>query len=339
MVQSRPKLLVTGGAGFIGSHFVDLAVQQGYDVTVLDALTYAGSRTNIASTPHQFVEGDICDAGLVKGLFEKDSFHAVIHFAAESHVDRSILGPGEFIRTNVQGTQTLLEQSLIAWRKSSPVLRESFRFIQISTDEVFGSLGPEGSFTETHPYQPNSPYAASKAAADLIVRAYCKTYGLPCIITHCSNNYGPRQFPEKLIPHMIQSALLNRPLGVYGKGTNVRDWLHVTDHCQGVLLALEKGKPGAHYCFGGGKEMNNLEIVQLLCHLLDESRPRSDGQKHESKIQFVEDRLGHDFRYSIDSSFAQKELGYRAKVRFDSGLKETVQWYLQSKQTQEAEIK
>lgn len=328
------KILVTGAAGFIGSNFVELSLARGIDVIVLDALTYAGRRENLIGLKGpgtlEFVHGDICDPSLVRDLIRKTQPSAVLNFAAESHVDRSIDGPAAFIRTNIQGTFTLLDASLDYWRSLPAELRESFRYLQVSTDEVYGSLGATGKFSEETPIAPNSPYSASKASADLLVRAWHHTYGLPTVTTNCSNNYGPKQFPEKLIPHMIFCALKGKPLPVYGDGGNVRDWIHVADHCQGILLALQKGKPGETYCFGGDAERNNLDVVRLICRELDQLRPRSDGKPHESSIRFVTDRLGHDWRYAIDDRKAQAELGFARQYGFEQGLAATVRWYLEN---------
>jgi len=328
------KLLITGGAGFIGSGFVRMALSRGHDVTVLDALTYSGHRENLDGAQPgdhlNLVEGNICDPSLVKALLRDKKPDAVINFAAESHVDRSITGPSEFIKTNVTGTFNLLENSLSYW---TDVTNKNpyFRFVQISTDEVFGELGPKDPpFSETHPYRPNSPYSASKASSDHLVRAWFHTYGLPVLVTNCSNNYGPRQFPEKLIPFMIRCALENRPLGVYGDGSNIRDWIHVEDHCAGIALALLKGKPGESYCFGGGAERDNLTVVKRICASLDQLAPRSDGKPHESAITFIKDRPGHDWRYAINDSKAEKELGFKREYDFESGIHQTVKWYIEN---------
>lgn len=336
MVSSLSRvLLVTGGCGFIGSCFVRQAVAQGDRVIVLDALTYAGHRENLEqiSGPGAFdlVVGNICDGPLVAHLLKGHPLGAVdsvVHFAAESHVDRSIDSPSSFIQTNIQGTFNLLNASLAYWQALGEEKKKSFRFVHISTDEVFGSLGSEGKFSEMTPMAPNSPYSASKASGDFLVRAWHHTYGLPTITTNCSNNYGPRQFPEKLIPHMIDCALAGRPLPVYGDGGNVRDWIHVEDHCAGVMLALNQGIPGSVYCFGGNSEKNNLDVVKTICHQLDELRPRMDGKSYEASIAFVTDRLGHDLRYAIDDSKAQLELNFKRRYNFEQGLAQTVQWYL-----------
>lgn len=326
---------MTGAAGFIGSAFLRLAVDRGYRIAVLDALTYAGHYKNIEdlveSGKVSFVRGSIADAALVQDILQKERFDAVLNFAAESHVDNSIAGPKDFIETNINGTFVLLEASRDYWRRLPADQKGKFRFLQVSTDEVFGSLGETGKFNERTPYQPNSPYSASKAAADHLVRAWHHTYGLPTIITNCSNNYGPRQFPEKLIPRMIVCALHQEPLPVYGAGRNVRDWIHVEDHSTGVLLALEKGRPGEAYCFGGNSERANIDVVKAICSALDEYAPRPDGRSHDVGIEFVTDRLGHDFRYAIDDSLAQAELGFRRRYeKFEDGLRQTVQWYLEN---------
>jgi dTDP-glucose 4,6-dehydratase len=324
------SILVTGAAGFIGSNFVDLAKSKGHEVIVLDALTYAGHIENLRSihSAYKVVEGNICDQDLVGKLLDQYQPRAVINFAAESHVDRSIHGPGAFIETNILGVFNLLRCSLDHWQGLDGAQKSDFRYLQVSTDEVYGSLGSTGKFSETTPMAPNSPYSASKASGDLLTRAWFHTYGLPTITTNCSNNYGPKQFPEKLIPHIINCALTGKPLPVYGDGGNVRDWIHVKDHCAGILLALEKGQLGETYCFGGDAERNNLDVVKTICKLLDELRPRSDGKLHSTSISFVQDRLGHDRRYAIDDSKAASELGFKRQYQFESGLTDTVKWYL-----------
>jgi dTDP-glucose 4,6-dehydratase len=328
------KYLVTGAAGFIGSTFVELCAQRGDSVVVLDALTYAGHRENleplIRAGKLELVVGNICDGPLVAQLVKKHRPDALLNFAAESHVDRSIDSPAAFITTNIQGTFTLLSAALDHWQSLSGGEKERFRYLQVSTDEVYGSLDEFGKFSETTPMAPNSPYSASKASADLLVRAWHHTYGLPTLTTNCSNNYGPRQFPEKLIPHMITCALEGKPLPVYGDGGNVRDWIHVEDHSRGILLALETGKPGETYCFGGDAERNNLDVVRTICRTLDRLRPRTDGQSYESNIAFVKDRLGHDRRYAIDDTRAQKELGFTRRYAFETGLENTIRWYLEN---------
>lgn len=330
--QSAKCFLVTGGAGFIGSNFVEIAVKRGHRVIVLDALTYAGHPENLKEIQgpgeYQLVQGNICDYQLVSRLIQDFQFDAILNFAAESHVDRSITGPSAFIETNIQGTFNLLSCALEYWKNLKDEKRARFRYLQVSTDEVYGSLGPTGKFSETTAYAPNSPYSASKAAADHLVRAWHHTYGLPTLTTNCSNNYGPKQFPEKLIPTMITNALKGIPLPVYGDGGNVRDWIHVTDHCNGILLALEKGKPGSTYCFGGNAEQNNLDVVKMICRHLDKLQPRKDGKSHDVGIQFVQDRLGHDRRYAIDDTLAETELGFTRRFNFEAGLEDTIRWYL-----------
>ncbi len=323
-------LLVTGGAGFIGSNFVLRALRDAsLAVVTLDKLTYAGNLANlepVARHPrHRFVQGDICDGELVATLLRDHRVDAVINFAAESHVDRSIDAAGEFVRTNVMGTQVLLDA---ARRYVSTAERPGdFRYLQVSTDEVFGSLGPTGAFSETTPFAPNSPYAASKAAADHLVRAWRHTFGLATLTTHCSNNYGPLQFPEKLIPLMLLNGLEGKPLPVYGDGLNVRDWLYVEDHCDAILTVLRNGAPGATYNVGGNAERTNLEMVHALCDLLDEFAPSPEGSRRRL-ITHVADRPGHDRRYAIDASKIRDELGWRPAHTFSDGLRATVRWYL-----------
>ena len=336
MGHSTQHWLVTGGAGFIGSCFVERAVEQGHRVTVLDVLTYAGRRENLTGIQGpgswELIEGDICDAKLVTSILKKSPVDAVLNFAAESHVDRSIHAPNAFIQTNIVGVYTLLSCVREYWNALTPTAKSAFRFLQVSTDEVYGSLGDTGYFTEQTNMAPNSPYSASKASADLLVRAWHHTYGLPTLVTNCSNNYGPRQFPEKLIPRMILCAVNGEALPVYGDGKNIRDWIHVDDHCAGIALALEKGRVGETYCFGGRSERNNLQVVHAICDQLDQESPRKDGKSHATSIQFVEDRLGHDRRYAIDDTKAEKELGFSRKYpSFEDGLKATVQWYLRNK--------
>lgn len=325
------SLLITGGCGFIGSNFVHKRVIAGDKVIILDSLTYAGRKENLAGlSGYELVIGDIGNGALVSDLLQKHKIDAVINFAAESHVDRSIQAPARFIETNVKGTFTLLTAAFEYWQKlPSAVKKDQFRFVQISTDEVFGSLLPPGRFNEESPYRPNSPYSASKAAADHLVRAWNHTYGLPTITTNCTNNYGPRQHREKLIPHMIACALSGQPLPLYGDGNNIRDWIHVNDQCEGVWLALTRGRPGASYCFGGNAERTNIEVVTLICQTLDQLNPRPDGKPHSSAISFVSDRPGHDRRYAIDDSLARRELGFvRKHDDFEARLVETVKWYL-----------
>jgi dTDP-glucose 4,6-dehydratase len=329
-------LLVTGGAGFIGSNFVldwlaapDTA---GEPVVNLDALTYAGNRENLAALDgdarHVFVHGDITDRALLDRLLAEHRPRAIVHFAAESHVDRSIHGPGAFIHTNIQGTFTLLEGARAHWSRLEGSAREAFRFHHVSTDEVYGSLGPgDAAFTEIHPYQPNSPYSASKAASDHLVRAWHHTYGLPVTTSNCSNNYGPWHFPEKLIPLMIVNALAGKPLPVYGDGQQVRDWLYVGDHCSAIRAVLARGRVGEVYNIGGWNEKPNLELVHPICRLLDELRPDPAGP-HARLITHVKDRPGHDRRYAIDARKIERELGWRPAETFDSGIRKTVQWVL-----------
>ena len=329
-------LLVTGGAGFIGSNFVLdwLAAPEarGEPVVDLDALTYAGNLANLASLQgdarHVFVQGDIADRALVDRLLAEHRPRAIVHFAAESHVDRSIHGPGAFIKTNVEGTFTLLEAARAYWTKLEGDAKSAFRFLHVSTDEVYGSLAPGApAFTEDHPYEPNSPYAASKAASDHLVRAWHHTYGLPVVTTNCSNNYGPYQFPEKLIPLMIVNALAGKPLPVYGDGMQVRDWLYVGDHCAAIRTVLARGRLGETYNIGGWNEKPNREIVDTLCALLDELRP-DPGGSYARLVAFVADRPGHDRRYAIDARKIERELGWRPAETFASGIRKTVRWYL-----------
>ncbi len=328
------NVFVTGGAGFIGSNFVlDWLGQCGEPVINLDALTYAGNRENLASLQgnahHTFVRGDIGDAGLVSALLAEHRPRAVVNFAAESHVDRSIHGPGEFIQTNIVGTFHLLESVRAYWNGLEGEAKAGFRFLHVSTDEVYGSLAKGApAFTETHRYEPNSPYSASKAASDHLVRAYHHTYGLPVLTTNCSNNYGPYHFPEKLIPLVILNALSGKPLPIYGDGQQVRDWLYVEDHCSAIRRVLEAGKVGETYNVGGWNEKANLEVVHTLCAILDELQPRADGQSYKTQITFVKDRPGHDRRYAIDASKLERELGWKPAETFETGIRKTVQWYL-----------
>lgn len=327
-----PTWLVTGGAGFIGGNFVLRAVAQGVKVVNLDALTYAGNLDTLASIKdnplHVFAHGDIGDRSLVARLLAEHTPDAVVNFAAESHVDRSIDGPGAFIQTNVVGTLGLLESVRDYWKSLDVERRESFRFLHVSTDEVYGSLGDTGQFTETTPYAPNSPYSASKAASDHLVRAFHHTYGLPVLTTNCSNNYGPYHFPEKLIPLIIARALAGEPLPVYGDGKNVRDWLFVGDHCNAIRTVLQKGRVGETYNVGGNAEKQNIDVVHTICALLDARVPRGDGQPRSSQITFVTDRPGHDRRYAIDASKLRDELGWEPEYTFEQGIGETVDWYL-----------
>jgi len=329
--MDQKVLLVTGGAGFIGSNFVLEAVRRGHKVVNLDALTYAGNMDNLASIKdnpaHVFVHGSILDGALVANLLANHQPDAIVHFAAESHVDRSIHGPAAFVETNINGTFTLLEAVLKHWRSLPEAGQGAFRFLHVSTDEVYGSLGPEeAAFHEETPYRPNSPYSASKAASDHLVRAYFHTYHLPVLTTNCSNNYGPYQFPEKLIPLMIHNAVNGKPLPVYGDGQNVRDWLYVTDHCDAILTVLEKGRLGETYNVGGLNEQKNLDVVNVLCTILDELHP--EGALHNRLITYVKDRPGHDKRYAIDCTKLQNELGWAPKESFETGIRKTVRWYL-----------
>ena len=325
-------LLVTGGAGYIGGNFVLAAIDRGARVVNLDALTYAGNLATLASVRsnpnHHFVHGDIADRRLVEQLLAEHRPSFIINFAAESHVDRSIDGPAAFIQTNVVGTLTLLEAGRDYWKSLPDVSRSQFRFLHVSTDEVYGSLGEEGHFSETSPCAPNSPYSASKAASDHLVRAFHRTYGLPVLTTHCSNNYGPYQFPDKLIPLMILKAIAGEPLPVYGDGGNVRDWLYVTDHCAALARVLAAGTVGETYNIGGNAELRNIDVVREICRLIDERAPRGDGSSREVQITFVEDRPGHDRRYAIDSGKIRRELGWAPTVSFRQGLARTVDWYL-----------
>lgn len=332
-MSKAETLLVTGAAGFIGSHFVMTALRQGMQVIGFDALTYAGHRVNLsdaeADPRFEFIHGDLRDFQAVLGAIERHRPQAVIHLAAESHVDNSIAGPKAFLETNILGTFHLLEACRQLFSQS-PRIRETFRFIHVSSDEVFGSLGATGAFNEGSSYSPRSPYSATKAGADHLVQAWFHTYGLPTIITNCSNNYGPRQWPEKLIPRMITQALAGTSLTVYGNGQNIRDWIHVEDHCEGLWSALIRGRPGESYCFGGHSERTNLQVVQSLCSALDTLLPRKDGQPHAKAIQFVPDRAGHDFRYAIDDSKSRRELEFSRKHDdFEKAIKNTVKWYLE----------
>jgi dTDP-glucose 4,6-dehydratase len=329
------RIIVTGGAGFIGSNFV-LQVMPELSVAVLnlDKLTYAGNLHNLESIStdprYEFVQADIASRVELRALFQRFRPDAIVHFAAESHVDRSIHGPEDFIQTNITGTFALLEEARAYWAALPEDQRTAFRFLHVSTDEVYGSLGPKDPpFSETTPYAPNSPYAASKAASDHLVRAYHHTYGLPTLTTNCSNNYGRFQFPEKLIPLIILNARLGKPLPVYGDGKNVRDWLYVEDHCAAIQTVLERGVPGETYNIGGWNEKPNIEIVERVCELLDEMLPRS-GKSRKDLITFVKDRPGHDRRYAIDARKIERELGWRPKETFESGLQKTVRWYLEN---------
>jgi dTDP-glucose 4,6-dehydratase len=343
--QGPRSILVTGGAGFIGSNFVrHLLASTRARVVVLDKLTYAGNLRSLddcLSDPRlHFVQADICDRRAVGAVFREHRFDRVVNFAAETHVDRSIDGPDSFVETNVVGSFELLEVARGAWREREEAERAGFRFLHVSTDEVYGSLGQTGLFHEETPYAPNSVYAASKAGSDHLVRAYLHTYGLPTIITNCSNNYGPYQFPEKLIPLMILNAIEGKPLPIYGDGGHVRDWLYVADHCEGILLALERGRIGEKYNIGGGNERTNLQIVDRLCETLEALLPADEnaalcanGTRSYAELkQFVADRPGHDRRYAIDATKVRKELGWRPRHDFESGLRETIRWYLENRE-------
>ena len=333
MSKKKSTMLVTGGCGFIGSNFVRYMLDQAdeYKIVNLDKLTYAGNINNlngIDETRYHFVEGDICNQKLVKSLFENENPAVLVHFAAESHVDRSIDGPADFIETNVVGTLTLLEEARNFVENGS---NDNFRFIHVSTDEVYGSLGQEGKFTEQTAYDPSSPYSASKAGSDHLARAWHRTYGLPVLITNCSNNYGPYQFPEKLIPLMIINCLHEKPLPVYGEGVNVRDWLFVLDHCDAISSVLSKGQVGETYNVGGNNEIQNIQVVKMICGILDEIFPRSNGSSYNDLISFVKDRPGHDFRYAIDAGKIERDLCWRPRETFETGLRKTLTWYLENR--------
>ncbi len=327
-------ILVTGAAGFIGSNFVlDWFSQSSEDVVSLDLLTYAGNLENLSSLnqnpQHHFVKGNIGDRDLVSSLLKKYQVRAVLNFAAESHVDRSIHGPGDFIETNIVGTYHLLESVRSYWNNLDEDPKKVFRFLHVSTDEVYGSLNEKDpAFTENHPYEPNSPYSASKAASDHLVRAWFHTYGLPTLTTNCSNNYGPFHFPEKLIPLCILNALNGKPLPIYGDGKQIRDWLYVKDHCSAIREVLSEGKIGETYNVGGWNEKTNLEVVETLCAILDELKPKRDGKSYADQITFVKDRPGHDRRYAIDASKLEHDLGWKPQETFETGLRKTVLWYL-----------
>lgn len=329
-VPTHCSWLVCGGAGFIGSNFVQHLLKRKDQVVVLDKLTYSGNRDNLPSDDtlgFRFVDGDIADTELVNYLLEDFHINVLINFAAESHVDNSIEDPDEFIATNVVGVYELLKASRRFWLARGP--QHYFRFIQVSTDEVFGQISDDDpGFTEISTVQPRSPYSASKAAGDLLVNAWHKTYGLPTLVTNCGNNYGPKQHPEKLIPRIISCALAGIDLPIYGQGKNIRDWIHVDDHCRGLLLAAQRGQPGDAFCFGGRNECRNIDLVNRICRFLDEMTPRSDGHSYAEQIAFVSDRLGHDYRYAIDDTKAEKELGFTRTREFDEGLRSTIQWYL-----------
>lgn len=330
-------ILITGGAGFIGSNFVPYFCEKypEYKIINLDKLTYAGNLENLRSCEnmpnYSFVQGDVCDADLIEKLFRENDVRGVIHFAAESHVDNSITGPRAFINTNIIGTFNLLDAARRHWMDAPGRIKPGYadaRFHHISTDEVYGALGATGEFREDTPYAPNSPYSASKASSDFLVRAYHHTYGMNTTTSNCSNNYGPKQHNEKLIPHIISCALAGKSLPIYGRGENVRDWLYVMDHCRAIDLIFHQGRAGETYNVGGHNERNNITIVKTICSILDELRPRTDGKKYESQIEFVADRAGHDFRYAIDAGKLEQELGWRANETFDTGIVKTVKWYL-----------
>jgi dTDP-glucose 4,6-dehydratase len=334
-------ILITGGAGFIGSNFIPFFIQRNPEYTIvnLDKLTYAGNLSNLKEVEnnpnYKFICGDICDRSLVENIFKDYNINGVIHFAAESHVDNSISGPGEFIRTNVVGTFTLLDLARKSWMDEPFKFKPQFqnaRFHHISTDEVYGTLGETGFFTEATPYAPNSPYSASKASSDFIVRSYFHTYGMNVVTTNCSNNYGPKQHAEKLIPTVIRKALGGEKIPVYGDGKNIRDWLYVDDHCSGIDLAFHTGKAGETYNIGGRNEKVNMDIVNQICSILDQRRPRSDQKSYSSLITFVTDRPGHDRRYAIDATKVETELGWKAKENFETGIIKTVDWYLNARQ-------
>ena len=329
------NILITGGAGFIGANFVRYLLSEAPDLNLinLDALTYAGSLDNLSNLPdqsrHHFLQGDICDAALLEKIFQERDIDVVVHFAAETHVDRSILGPAAFIRTNIQGTFQLLEAALEAWQIAGQKFRSGVRFHHVSTDEVYGSLKPgEPAFQETTRYAPNSPYAASKAAGDHLVRSYYQTYGLPATITNCSNNYGPYQYPEKLIPLMILNARQGNPLPIYGDGLQIRDWLYVKDHCRAVWKVIREGAPGETYHVGGDNQPSNLDIVRKICAILDEELPDSAHAPHHTLITHVDDRPGHDRRYSMDLTKIQNQLDWKPTVSLQDGLRRTIRWYL-----------
>lgn len=342
MNDQKPTILVTGGAGFIGSNFIlHWLANEDFSVINLDKLTYAGNPANLASltndSRYRLVQGDICDRELVSRLLSTHRPCAIVHFAAESHVDRSIHAPDDFIRTNVNGTFTLLEAARAYWTQLNPDDKNRFRFLHVSTDEVYGSLGPsDPAFSEATRYAPNSPYSASKAASDHLVRAYHHTYGLPVLTTNCSNNYGPFQFPEKLIPLVILHASTGKPIPVYGDGQNVRDWLYVTDHCEAIRTVLVHGKPGETYNVGGRNELKNMDVVNTICSVLDEFRPNDPVVPHHKLITFVKDRPGHDRRYAMDVSKIEVELGWRPQETFETGIRKTVRWYIENESWVEA---
>lgn len=331
-------ILITGGAGFIGSNFIPYFCEKytNYNIINLDKLTYAGNLDNLKECEqmdnYKFIQGDICDRLLIEKLFKESDVKGVIHFAAESHVDNSIKNPDAFIQTNINGTFNLINIVFKSWMEAPNKIKsgyENCRFHHISTDEVYGTLGETGYFTEKTPYAPNSPYSASKAGSDFIVRAYHHTFGMNITTSNCSNNYGPKQHNEKLIPHIIKQALEEKPLPIYGKGLNIRDWLYVLDHCKAIDLIFHKGKSGETYNIGGHNERNNIAIVNKICEILDEKMPRKNGAKYSELIKFVEDRAGHDFRYAIDATKLETELGWKSEETFDTGIIKTVKWYLE----------
>ena len=330
------KILVTGGSGFIGSNFIHYLINNtDYQRIInLDKLTYAGNNENLINIQqnirYKFIKGNICDRQCIKKIFQDYSPNKIVHFAAESHVDRSIDGPKDFINTNIVGTSILLEESLSYYNKLKKLSKSSFKFHHISTDEVFGSLGEKGSFVEDSPYDPSSPYSASKASSDHLVRAWHRTFGLPVTISNCSNNYGPYQFPEKLIPLIIINCLSNKSLPVYGKGENIRDWLYVEDHCKAINLILQEGAIGDTYNIGGNNEISNINIVESICTILDKLKPSNSGKSYNQMISFVKDRPGHDFRYAINTTKIKKDLNWEPKETFDSGLIKTIKWYLEN---------
>lgn len=329
------KLLITGGAGFIGSNLVRFMIRAGHEVLNVDALTYAGNLNSLADIAEQpsyrFARADITDAQAIRRTLLEYQPAAVLHLAAESHVDRSIDGPRQFIDTNVIGTLNVLQAALEHWRGLEAEAAQSFRFLHVSTDEVYGSLGADGLFTETTRYDPHSPYSASKAASDHLARAWCDTYGLPVIVTNCSNNYGPYQFPEKLIPVVILKCLHGEPIPVYGKGENIRDWLYVEDHCEALAAVVQRGEVGQTYNIGGNNERTNLDLVRMLCQIMDDLHPRGGGECYEQQITFVTDRPGHDLRYAIDPTKIRDTLGWQPKQDHESGFRRTVQWYLDNR--------
>tara|TARA_R110000787_G_scaffold109035_1_gene217494 strand:+ start:654 stop:1667 length:1014 start_codon:yes stop_codon:yes gene_type:complete len=333
----KNKILITGGAGFIGSNYVELVIENAEDqIFVLDNLTYAGNLKNLESVSHlpnyNFIKGDICDEALIDSLFKEHQFNKVVHFAAESHVDNSITGPGAFIQTNIVGTFNLVHSAYRLWMNGPNQLKTTFndaRFLHVSTDEVYGTLGETGLFLETTPYAPNSPYSASKASSDFIVRSYFHTYGMPVVTTNCSNNYGAHQHKEKLIPTIIRKAISGEVIPIYGNGKNIRDWIYVTDHCKGIKLVLDKGKLGETYNIGGRNERENLYIAHTICDLLDQLVPNKTP--YHQQMEFVQDRAGHDFRYAIDADKIESELGWKAEENFESGILKTIEWYLDNR--------